>query len=272
MTTSYLAAAIQMHSGLDKAQNLDTATRLATQAAEQGAKLIVLPEFFNCLGPMAEMVVAAEPIPGPTSQTLAALAKQLGVYLVAGSLCERSEIEGRGHNTSLLFDAQGRELARYRKQHLFDVDLPGQVTFCESQWIEAGNQTVCTETSLGTIGQATCYDLRFPELFRELVDQGMQLLAFPSAFAAATGRAHWEILLRARAIENQVYVLAANQFGAHSSNLTTHGHSMIVDPWGRILAELPEGEGVVLAEIDLKQQETVRRELPALVHRRKPSE
>lgn len=266
----YLAAAIQLHAGLNKADNLAIATHLVEEAAQRGAKLIVLPEYFNCLGPLEEVVAQAEPIPGPTSEAMSVLAARLQITLVAGSICERSTTVGHGRNTSLVFGPQGEQLAVYRKLHLFDIAISPQLSFEESRWIEPGQSISNTSADpyLGNIGQAICYDLRFPELFRRLTDCGMQVLAFPSAFAQTTGEAHWEILLRARAIENQCYVIAANQYGQHSPQFTSYGHSMVIDPWGRVLATQASGDGIILAEVDLGQLSDIRRELPALTHRR----
>ena len=266
---AFLAAAIQLHASLNKAENVAQAARLVTEAAGRGAKLVVLPEYFNCLGPLPEVVAQAESIPGPTSEAMRELAAQLQIVLVAGSICEQTDAVGRGRNTSLAFGPQGELLASYRKLHLFDISLSPELTFEESSWIEPGQCASCFITGLANIGQAICYDLRFPELFRYLAGQGMQVLAFPSAFSDTTGAAHWEVLLRARAIENQCYVVAANQFGQHSPQFTSYGRSMIVDPWGRILASQETGEGVVLAEIDLDLLNQVRRDLPALTHRRR---
>lgn len=266
---TYLAAAIQLHAGLNKAENVASASRLVEEAAEQGAQLVVLPEYFNCLGPLPDVVAQAESIPGPTSEAMRELAARLQIVLVAGSICEQAATAGRGRNTSLVFGPQGEQLALYRKQHLFDITLSPELTFEESHWIVPGDAISQFTSSLGNIGQAICYDLRFPELFRKLADLGMQVLAFPSAFSQTTGEAHWEVLLRARAIENQCYIVAANQYGQHSPQFTSYGHSMIVDPWGRVLASQATGNGIVLAEIDFEQLAQVRSDLPALKHRRR---
>jgi len=265
----FLAAAIQMSSGEDKQANLARATELVVEAAEQGARLIVLPEYFNCLGQFERVVAEAETLDGPTAQAMSALARRLKIVLVAGSLCEKSDEERRGHNTSLTFGPDGQRLACYRKMHLCDIDTPGMLTLTESNWVSPGENVVCVDTPLTRLGVATCYDLRFPELFRRLGELGMEVLAFPSAFAAATGRAHWEVLLRARAIENQVYVVASDQYGEHTPNFETFGNSMIVDPWGAVLARASEqGDAVVLAEIDPSVVARTRHNLPALKHRR----
>ena len=266
--SSFLAAAIQLHATLDKQENLANATRLTQEAAARGARLVVLPEYFNCLGPLPEVVAQSEPIPGPTSEAMRELARQLEITLVAGSICEKADTTGRGRNTSLVFGPTGDQLALYRKLHLFDIALSPELTFAESRWIEPGQAISIFDAERGRVGQAICYDLRFPELFRQLSAAGMNILAFPSAFAETTGQAHWEVLLRARAIENQCYVVAANQYGQHSPQFTSYGHSMIVDPWGRVLATQAVGDGLVLAEIDMDQVALTRRDLPALAHRR----
>ena len=257
-----------MNSGEDKSINLRAATRLIEQSASCGAVLIVLPELFNCLGRFTTMLEQAENVPGETSETMSALARRLGITIVAGSLAERDAASGKAMNTSLVFGPDGTLLSRYQKIHLFEVDLPGVVTVTESQWLAPGCDIVGCKTPLGRLGQAICYDLRFPELFRELSAAGMELLAIPSAFTMATGRAHWETLLRARAIENQVFVIAANQSGQHAENMTSYGHSAVIDPWGEVLAELrSENEGIALAEIDLTRLQEIRARLPALKNR-----
>lgn len=268
MADTFRAAAVQMTSGRNKESNWETAERWASAAAESGARLVALPELFNVFGPFAEVIDQAEPIPGSTSERLAELARRLRITLVGGSLLEREGGTGRTYNTSLLFGPDGRQLARYRKMHLFDVDLPGQVTLQESAWLAAGEEIVVAESRLGSIGMATCYDLRFPELFRELVDRGATIVCLPSAFTMATGRDHWAVLVAARAIENQVYMIAPNQYGRHDDSLSSYGRSTIVDPWGTPLATAADGEGFALAEIDPARIASIRRSLPALTHRR----
>jgi len=263
----YLAAAVQLNSREDCAANLAAATRWCEEAARRGASLVALPETFTCLGRPEAMLAAAEEIPGATSEALGRLAARLGVTLLAGSLPERAG-EGRAYNTSLLFDPQGRLLARYRKRHLFDVDLPGRVTHRESQWFAAGDDVATVDTPCGKLGLAICYDLRFPEHFRRLADAGAEVIAIPSAFTLATGRDHWEVLLRARAIENQAFVIAPNQFGQHTPALTSFGRSTIIDPWGTPLAIAADGEGLALAEINPQRLAEIRGQLPALRHRR----
>lgn len=266
----YLVAVVQMNSRLDKAANLETAATLTEQAARQGATLVVLPELFNCLGEPQQIVEQAESVPGPTSERMSQLAIEQRVTLVAGSIAERVTVADTHsvYNTSLLFGPDGALLARYRKIHLFEIDLPGKVSFCEADMMQAGSDIVVTDTPVGRLGQATCYDLRFPELFRQLVNAGAELMAVPSAFTSSTGPDHWEVLVRARAIENQVYVLAPNQYGAHAPRLTSYGRSMIVDPWGVVLATAGDGECVITAEISTEQITSVRERLPALKNRR----
>ena len=265
---TYRVAIAQTNSSPDKEANVAAASRLVERAAAMGARLVALPELFNCLGHPDEMVRQAEPIPGPTTDAMAQLAARLEITLLAGSIAERSDSSGKVFNTSTLFAPDGRLLARYRKMHLFEVDLPGRVTFQESRWMIAGDETAVVATPLGRLGLATCYDLRFPELFRRLADEQADVFLIPSAFTETTGRDHWEVLVRARAIENQVYVVAPNQYGVHGPKMRSYGRSMIVDPWGTPLAIAPDGEGVVLAEIDLLRLEAIRRELPALANRR----
>ena len=264
----YTAAAIQMRTGPDRAANLARAEALVRDAAARGARLIVLPEVFAWRGPTADEATAAEPVPGPTTARLGALARELGLWLVAGSLHERAPGEPRPYNASCLLDPQGEIVARYRKVHLFDVDLPGRVAVQESATRAPGSEVVTAATDVGTLGLSICYDLRFPELYRRLARAGAEVLLVPSAFTFPTGAAHWEVLLRARAIENQCYVVAADQAGTSPQGFADWGDSMIVDPWGRVLARAGDGEAVVIAEIDLDYLARVRRELPALAHAR----
>jgi len=261
----YLAAAVQLCAGSDRRANLDKAEQFIADAAGQGARLVVLPEVFAWRGARAEEGASAEAIPGPTSERLAAIARRLRIHLVGGSLLERSD-ERRPYNTSVLFGPQGDILASYRKLHLFDVDIAGHVSIRESETRRPGDDVVTVPTALGTIGLTVCYDLRFPELSRRLTTAGAEIITVPSAFTFPTGAAHWEILLRARAIENQVYVIAPDQVGKSPSGVTDFGNSMIVDPWGTPLARAADREMVVLAEIDRDQQARIRRELPCLDH------
>src|SRR5262245_15516787 len=261
-----------MSSGPDRGDNLARATALIREAARRGARLALLPQVFAWRGPRDDEAAAAEPVPGPTTAALGSLARELGLYLCAGSLLERVAGEARTFNTSCLFDPAGTLVARYRKIHLFDVDLPGRVTVCESATRAPGQEVVVRATPLGTLGLSVCYDLRFPELYRALVGAGAEVLLVPSAFTFPTGAAHWEVLCRARAVENQCYLIAADQTGKSPHGFLDYGDSLIVDPWGRVLARASEGDAVVTAEIDLAYLERVRRELPSLRHRRLPGD
>jgi deaminated glutathione amidase len=263
-----LAAAVQMTSTADAERNLDGAERLVRQAAARGAQLIGLPENFAFLRSEGEPVPQAQPLDGPWVQRMAALARELRVTLLLGSLPEAIPDAARVYNTAVLLGPDGTLLARYRKLHLFDVDIPGMESLKESKAVAPGSELVVAATSCGTLGLSICYDLRFPELYRELTRRGAQLLAVPSAFTERTGKDHWEPLLRARAIENLAYVLAPAQVGQHARGRSSHGHAMVVDPWGSVLAQVAGGEGLALAEIDLERQQRLRRELPALDHRR----
>jgi predicted amidohydrolase len=265
---TYLAAAIQMNAGADKAANLERAERLVRVGAARGANLVALPEVFNWRGKRNEQTAAAETLDGQSLTLMARLARELSIHIVAGSITEQAPGETRCYNTSVLIGPDGGRIAVYRKIHLFDVDLPGRVTVRESDAKIAGADVVTAVTSLGTIGLTICYDLRFPELYRRLTFAGAQIIAVPSAFTFPTGEAHWEPLLRARAIENQAYVIAPAQFGPNIYGYSDYGNSMIVDPWGRVLSRAADQEGVVVAPIDLEYQDRVRRELPALKHAR----
>ena len=265
---TYLAAAIQMTAGNDKAANLERAERLVRVGAARGANLVALPEVYNWRGKRAEQAAGAETLDGESLSLMSRLARELRIHIVAGSITERGDDSSRSYNTSVLLGPDGVQLAVYRKIHLFDVDLPGRVTVRESDSKLAGADVVCAETPLGAIGLSICYDLRFPELYRRLAFAGARILMVPSAFTFPTGEAHWEPLLRARAIENQAYVIAPAQFGPNIYGYSDYGNSMIVDPWGRVLARAADQEGVVVAPIDLEYQDRVRSELPALKHAR----
>jgi len=262
----YRIAAVQMVSGEDVAANLDTVARLVRFAAERGARLVLLPEYWPVLSSDERRKLAvAEPAgEGPLQRFLADLARDESVWLVAGTIPITTGDPEHVRNTCLVFDDRGRQVARYDKIHLFNLSL-GAESFCESSTIEAGAEPVGVATPLGRVALSVCYDLRFPELYRRLLP--FDVLCMPAAFTATTGRAHWEVLLRARAIENQCYVLAAGQGGTHPGGRRTHGHSMIVDPWGDVLDLLPEGPGVVMADIDPARLQQVRRDLPALANR-----
>jgi predicted amidohydrolase len=257
-----------MTSGADKAANLETARRLVHQAADLGAKLIALPENFSWMGPERERPAAAEPLTGPTLTQMSALAGELSVTLLAGSILETGAPGGRLYNTSVLFDERGKSLAVYRKIHLFDVDIGDGATYRESAAVAPGSEPVVADTPVGRVGLSICYDLRFPELYRRLVSEGAVLLTVPAAFTLMTGKDHWEVLLRARAIENQCYVLAPAQSGQHSERRMTYGHSMLVDPWGLVVSCASDGEGLAVGTVDLELLRKVRRNLPSLSHRR----
>jgi predicted amidohydrolase len=263
-----LAAAVQMSSGADRAANLARADVLVREAAARGASLVVLPEVFAWRGPREGEAGVAEPIPGPTVKALGLLARDLGIWLCAGSILERVAGEPRAYNTSCLLDPRGELVARYRKLHLFDVELTGRVAVRESDTRAPGSEVVVAPTPFGTLGLSICYDLRFPELYRALVRAGAEILLVPSAFTHFTGAAHWEVLCRARAIENQCYLIAADQTGTSPHGFADWGDSCIVDPWGRVVGRAGDGEDVVVAEIDRNTIARVRRELPCLKHTR----
>ncbi|HEX8977659.1 MAG TPA: carbon-nitrogen hydrolase family protein [Solirubrobacteraceae bacterium] len=263
------AAAIQLNSTEDIEHNLDTATRLVRQAADGGAELIVLPEKWTVLGRPEVMQAAADPIAeGRVSSWAQALAGELRIDLVAGSFVEARAGEAKSSNTSLHYGADGGLRGIYRKLHMFDVEVDGTV-YAESEREQAGEEIVVSELASGArLGMSICYDLRFPELYRELSERGAEVIAVPSAFTLATTRDHWEVLLRARAIENQCFVVAANQIGAHPPGNRSGGRSMIVDPWGVVLATAADAECAIVAELDFERLREVRRRLPALEHRR----
>jgi predicted amidohydrolase len=264
----HLIAAAQMVSTADKGQNLEAATRLVRRAAGLGARLVGLPENFSWMGPEEERPGAAETLEGPTLGHMARLARELGVTLLAGSILEAGAPGGRLYNTSVLFGPEGERLGVYRKLHLFDVEVGDGATYRESAAVAPGTEVVVAPTELGRLGLSVCYDLRFPELYRRLVREGATLLAVPAAFTMMTGKDHWEVLLRARAIENQAYVLAPAQGGRHSANRVTYGHALVVDPWGLVTARASEGEGLAVAPVDPVLQARIRRDLPCLEHRR----
>lgn len=265
---SLRAAAIQLTSTADRGRNLATADRLVREAAAQGAKLIVLPEKWPLLASASTVAAGAEPLDGPAIAWARATAKELGVDLVAGSFSERGEPGERNFNTSVHVGPDGQVRATYRKLHLFDVEIGGTV-YRESKHEQAGDAVVLSRTAQGVeLGLTICYDLRFPELYRTLAVRGARVLIVPAAFTYATTSVHWEVLLRARAIENQCFVVAANQVGRHADGLRSGGQSLIVDPWGEVLAKAADSEGVVAAELDLGGQADIRRRLPSLASRR----
>jgi deaminated glutathione amidase len=265
---TYTVAAIQMSADSDKAANLGRAERLVRLAASRGAALIALPETFNWRGKRSAESAAAESLDGPSISLMTRLARELRVHIVAGSIIERAEGETRSYNTSVLLGPDGAAMGAYRKIHLFDVDLPGRVKVKESETKLGGAEIVCVATELGAVGLSVCYDLRFPELYRQLAFEGAKIATVPSCFTLPTGEAHWETLLRARAIENQMYVVAPAQFGPNVHGFSDYGNSMVIDPWGRVIGRASDREEVVVAPVDLDYLERVRRELPALAHAR----
>jgi len=270
-------AAVQMVSGADLEVNLQQAKTLLQDAASQGATLALLPENFALMSTVKLQAAGQAECDGqgPVQQFLAEQSQALGLWLVAGSVPVSARPDGtplpdRIRQSCLVYNPAGQQIARYDKIHLFDVDVAdGHASYRESDSIEPGPvEAVCVDTVAGKLGLSICYDLRFPELYRLLVEQGATLLTIPAAFTEVTGQAHWHALLRARAIENQCYVIAANQGGRHGKTRVTYGHSMIVSPWGEVLAELAEGPGVVVAEIALDEVERIRRDMPVQAHRR----
>ena len=265
---AFLLAAVQMTSTEDRARTLDAALRRVGEAADQGARLVGLPENFAYMGPEDGRLAGAETIEGPTLSAVREVARQRRVFVLAGSIAERVGDPRRTANTSALIADDGAVLAIYRKIHLFDVSIPDGTRYAESEGVLAGSQVVVAPTALGRIGMSICYDLRFPELYRQLSTLGAELLTIPSAFTLYTGKDHWEVLVRARAVENLCYVLAPAQVGKHGPRRETFGHAMVVDPWGTVLARCADGEGVCVAPFRRERLERVRRELPALKHRR----
>jgi Predicted amidohydrolase len=271
MKEKHKIGVIQMASGPNVDANLFEAERLIRESVDEGAELVVLPENFAFMGQgdRDQRALCEVDGDGPLQAFLARLAKQLGVWLVGGTIPLQADDPDRVRAACLVFDDRGERVARYDKIHLFDVNLPGlDERYHESAVIEPGFQPVVIDSPFGRLGLAICYDLRFPELFRRLLDEGAEILAVPSAFTAITGKAHWEPLIRARAIENLAYVVAAAQGGFHVNGRETHGHSLIVDPWGTILAQVTRGTGFVCASIDREFLESVRCSFPTIYHRR----
>jgi deaminated glutathione amidase len=268
--TTLRAAAIQLLVENDQSLCLAKTSKLLGEAAAAGARLVVLPERFAQWAADHTIAGSAEVLPGTLSNWLAGQARAHGVYLVGGSILERDQHYALPFNTSLLFAPDGSLLNRYRKIHLFDAVVNG-VTHGESNTISAGSEPVMVDTPIGGIGLSICYDVRFPELFRALVDRGARILTIPAGFTRVTGMAHWEILVRARAIENQSFTIAAAMAGRTSPSRDFFGHSMIVDPWGAVLAQQSDGDGIVIADLDMDLIESVRNRLPALRNRRLPA-
>src|SRR5215210_1763505 len=262
------AAAVQLSSTPDRDRNLEAADRLTRAAAAAGAELVVLPEKWPVLGTPEQTAAGAEPLDGTALSWARGVARELGIDLVAGSIAERVEGADRGANTSVHVGHDGEDRAIYRKIHMFDVEVGGR-TYRESEHEAPGDELVLSELAGGSgLGLTICYDLRFPELSRILAVRGAKVLTVPAAFTETTTRDHWEILLRARAIENQCFVIAANQVGEPAAGIRTGGRSMIVDPWGLVLAQAPDFETVILADLDMGKQDDIRARLPALAGRR----
>jgi predicted amidohydrolase len=261
-------AAVQLNSTAEKAANMAAADRLVRAAAADGATLIVLPEKWTVLGRDEDLRAGAESLDGPAVSWARAIARELGVDLVAGSIVEHSPEREKFANTSVHVSPRGEVVAVYRKVHMFDVEIEGR-SYRESDLEDPGDEVVLTETAHGVpLGMSICYDLRFPELYRILALRGARVMVVPAAFTLPTTRDHWEVLLRARAIENQAFVVAANQIGPHPGDHRSGGRSMIVDPWGVVLAQAEDREGHIVADLDLERQLEIRAQLPALANRR----
>ena len=268
MTTTLRAAAVQMTATPEKARNLEIADRLVRVAAADGATLVLLPEKWMVLGQGADLQAGAEPLDGPAVAWARETARELSIDLVAGSVSERVDGQDKLRNTSLHIGPDGEVRATYRKVHMFDVEVDG-TAYRESEHEQAGDEPVLSTSADGVeLGLSICYDLRFPELYRVLAVRGARILLVPAAFTLATTREHWATLVRARAIENQCFVVAANQIGEHAPGLRSGGRSMIVDPWGVVLATAPDSETVITADLDLAAQDTVRERFPSLANRR----
>lgn len=263
----FSVASLQMHASENKAENLETALRLIDQAAATGARLVVLPEIWTYLGSDEGNRANAEPIPGPISDALAERARRHGIYVHGGSMLEQRAGEPRLFNTTVVFDPNGDLIAKYSKIHMFDIVLDGVASYKESNTVQRGDEIVTFEMDGMTVGLAICYDLRFPELFRILRLRGAEMIVLPAAFTMMTGKDHWEVLIRARAIENQVYMVTCDQFGADPTGKWCYGRSMIVDPWGVVLATAPDREAIVTATIDRDALHSIRRQVPSVENR-----
>jgi predicted amidohydrolase len=262
------AGAVQLNSTEDKDRNIESAERLVRSAAADGAELVVLPEKWNLLGTEEQMTAGAESLEGGSIAWARSIARELGIDLLAGSIVECVDENGKAFNTSVHIGSDGELRAIYRKIHMFDVELDG-VAYRESDGEQAGDEIVLSELEGGVkLGMTICYDLRFPELYRILAVRGADVVAVPSAFTLTTTRDHWEVLVRARAIENQCFVVAANQIGSHPPGHRSGGRSLIVDPWGLVLATAPDSETAIVAELDLDGMREIRRRLPSLANRR----
>jgi predicted amidohydrolase len=265
-------AVVQLNTQDGVQENLARVRHWVAQAAAAGAQLVALPENFAFMGEEVQKREIAERLdgaaPGPILGALAEAASKHGIWLVGGGMPERSDDAARPYNTSVLVDPSGHVAATYRKVHLFDVNLPDGTSLRESAATSAGGDAVCAPVLGVRLGLSVCYDVRFPELYRRLVDQGARIVTVPAAFTLTTGKDHWHALLRARAIENQVYVLAPAQHGKHPRGRQTYGKSIVVDPWGEVIAQCSEGEGFASAQLDFAYQDRVRASLPSLLHRK----
>ena len=260
-------ACVQLNAGENKADNVEKAERLVARAAATGADVVVLPEKWNAIGSPQVLRDNAESLEsGETVDAMSGWARSHGVTLVGGSITERREGREKLSNTCVVFDSDGETTAVYRKIHMFDVEVGGQV-YRESETEEPGDETVVCDAESWRVGLTVCYDVRFPELYRIVALEGAELVTVPAAFTLFTGKDHWELLVRARAVENQCYVAAANEWGADAAGRASYGRSMIVDPWGVVLAAAPDEDTVVSAEIDRARMEGIRRRLPSLANR-----
>ena len=265
--TTFKVAAIQMPTVPDKMENLRAAERYLERLAEEKPDFVLLPEMFCCPYQTQNFPVYAEEEGGPAWEMMAGLAKTYGIYLIAGSMPERDD-QGKIFNTSYVFDRQGKQIGKHRKAHLFDIDVKGGQQFKESDTLTPGNSDTVFDTEFGKMGVCICYDIRFPEMLRMMVNDGARMVFVPAAFNMTTGPAHWEISFRVRALDNQIYMLGCAPVRDPSTGYTSWGHSILTDPWGRVVKELDEKEGILLETIDLEYEDAVRQQLPLLKHRR----
>lgn len=263
----YKVAVVQMDSRNDKGANMRIAAQYIDEAAAAGAKLVSFPEVMNLTGENVGEGGGHEDIPGYTTEILMAKAKEHGIYIHSGSFCERIEGEERAYNTSVIIDPEGNIIAKYRKLHTFDVTLPDGTICDESARIHPGNDIVTVDTALGRLGMSICYDIRFPELYRIMALEGAQVIFTPASFTMPTGKDHWEPILRTRAIENGLYIVAPGQYG-QKPRFMAYGNSMVVDPWGTVVARARDCMGIVYAEIDLDYEDSIRGKIPSLKNRR----